>query len=358
MNPMIKRELKINNHIINDASPTYVIAEIGNNHQGDTAKCIEMFKAAKYAGAHAVKLQTRDNRDLYTKAYYERPYENQNSFGKTYGTHRDALEIDKKDYPELQRVAKELNLDFFSTAFDFPSADFLASLNMPAFKIASGDLCSTPLLKYVAKFGKPVIISTGGGTMRDIRRAHDTIMEINPNLCIMQCTAGYPPEWDELNLRFIETLREEFPEAVIGFSSHDSGIAMAVASHCLGSRVIEKHFTMNRAMKGTDHAFSLEPEGVRKMCRDLERLQLALGDGCKISYDSEAEPLRKMGKSIYFKTALKAGHTITANDLVLKCPGGFMPPYEWDNLIGKKLKDAVKEEAPVTFELLGIEATV
>lgn len=341
-----KRHLRIGNTDINDETDTYVIAEIGHNHQGEIAKAIEMFHVAKECGVNAVKLQKRNNRKLFTKAGYDRPYDNRNSYGATYGEHREYLEFEKKEYVELMHLARKLNLDFFSTAFDFDSADFLADLGMPAYKMASGDIRTLPLLRHVAKIGKPVIISTGGATMDDIRRAYDTIMPINPQLCIMQCTAGYPPEWEELNLRAIEVFRKEFPEAVIGFSSHDSGIAMAVASHCLGSRIIEKHFTLNRAMKGTDHAFSLEPHGMTKMVRDLRRLKVALGDGSKTLYPSEGEPIRKMGKSIYAARDLEAGHVITEEDMALKSPGGYMEPYEYDNLIGKKLTAALKEDDP------------
>ena len=162
-------------------------------------------------------------------------------------------------------------MDFFSTAFDLQSADFLAELGVPAFKMASGDLKSTPLLKHVARMGKPMVISTGGAELDDVRRAYDAIMPINTQLAILQCTAGYPAAFDELDLRVIATYRQQFPDAVVGFSSHDNGIAMPVAAYMLGARVVEKHFTLNRAMKGTDHAFSLEPVGLRKMVRDLER---------------------------------------------------------------------------------------
>lgn len=138
----------------------------------------------------------------------------------------------------------------------------------------------------------------------------------------MQCTAGYPPAWDELNLRVVETFRREFPENVIGFSSHDSGIAMGVASYMLGVRVIEKHFTLNRALKGTDHAFSLEPLGMSKMIRDLGRVKCALGDGVKMPYESEVYPIQKMGKSLVALKDLPPGHILSKDDIAMKSPGG------------------------------------
>ena len=187
-------------------------------------------------------------------------------------------------------------MDFFATAFDMASADFLESLNVPAYKIASGDLKSVPLLKHVASFGKPMIVSTGGALLEDVQRAYDAIMPINPQLAILQCTAGYPAAFEELDLRVISTYRERFPDAVIGFSSHDNGIAMPVAAYMLGARIVEKHFTLNRAMKGTDHAFSLEPVGLRKMVRDLDRTFKAMGDGTKKVYDSERAPIVEDGQ--------------------------------------------------------------
>ncbi len=267
----MSRELKLGQHVVNDESPTYVIAEVGHNHQGKLETAKEMFRQAQSCGVSAVKLQKRDNRTLFTKAAFDKPYENENSFGATYGEHREALEFGREEYAELKGYAAELGLDFFATAFDIRSADFLEALGMPAYKIASADLRNLPLLRHVAAFGKPVVVSTGGGTMEDVERAYDTVMAINTQLCIMQCTCGYPVEFDELNLRAIETFRQRFPDIVVGYSGHDNGIAMPVVSYVLGARVIEKHFTLNRAMKGTDNVFSLEPVGMRKMTRDLAR---------------------------------------------------------------------------------------
>jgi sialic acid synthase len=343
------RELSIAPHEINDDSDCYVIAEIGHNHQGniDTAK--ELFRAAKDCGAHAAKLQKRDNRTLFTREMYRKPYENENSFGTTYGEHREALEFGPKEYRELQRYAKEIGITFFATAFDFKSADFLAEMDMPAFKIASGDLTNIPLLKYIANFQKPMILSTGGGMMVDVQRAYDEIMPINNQLCIMQCTAGYPPAFEQLNLNVIKTFRDQFPNIVIGLSSHDSGIAMALAGFILGARVIEKHFTLNRAMKGTDHAFSLERSGLRKLVRDLQRARTALGDGVKKTYDSEKAPLFKMAKKLVMARAVPAGHVLTPEDLAIKSPNDGLPPYEIDKVLGRATLRPLGEDENVSF---------
>jgi len=344
--------MRIGRHEIGDESRCYVIAEIGHNHQGSLDKARELFREAKLAGAHAVKLQKRDNRGLYTRAAYNKPYDNENSFGSTYGEHREFLEFGLKEYRELQTFAAELGVDFFSTAFDLASADFLRDLDVPAYKIASGDLKSTPLLRHVASFGKPVVISTGGAVIDDVQRAYDTIMPINPQLAILQCTAGYPAAFEELDLRVISTFRERFPGAVIGFSSHDNGIAMPVAAYMLGARIVEKHFTLNRTSKGTDHAFSLEPVGLRKMVRDLERTHKALGDGLKKIYDSEKAPITKMGKSLVVARDVPSGHILGPGDIVMKSPGGGIPPYELDKVLGRVTLRPLMEDDFLTFEVL------
>ena len=168
------RELKLGRHVVNDRSPAYVIAEVGHNHQGKLETAKEMFKQAQACGVSAVKLQKRDNRGLFTQAAFDRPYENENSFGATYGQHREALEFDREQYVELQQYAAELGLDFFATAFDVASADMLEMLDMPAYKVASADLRNLPLLRHIAGFGKPMIASTGGGSMEDVIRAYET----------------------------------------------------------------------------------------------------------------------------------------------------------------------------------------
>jgi len=348
----LARTLTIGAHEIGDHTSCYVIAEIGHNHQGRVDKARELFREAKLAGANAVKLQKRDNRALYTRAAFNKPYDNENSFGATYGEHREFLEFGPKEYRELQRYAQELDIDFFATAFDMASADFLVELDLPAFKIASGDVKSTPLLKHVAGFGKPIIMSTGGALFEDVQRAYDTIMAINPQLGILQCTAGYPAAFDELDLRVVTQYRERFPGAVVGYSGHDSGIAMSLAAYVLGARIVEKHFTLNRAMKGTDHAFSLEPVGLRKMVRDLQRTHKALGDGLKKIYESEKAPILKMGKSLVVARDLPAGHVLTGEDIVMKSPGGGIPPYELENVLGRVTLKALYEDDFLSFEML------
>lgn len=346
------RSLTIDGIEISDAAPAYVIAEIGHNHQGELDQAMHLFDEARRAGAHAVKIQKRENRSLYTRAAFDKPYEHENSFGATYGEHREALEFDRDDYLALIDYARRIGVTFFATAFDFASADFLAELDMPAFKIASADLRNVPLLRHVAAFGKPMIISTGASTIEDVHRAHEAVAAINSEIVLLQCTAGYPAAWEELDLAVIATYRELFPETVVGLSSHDNGIAMAVAAHVYGARVIEKHFTLDRVLKGTDHRFSLEPQGLRKMCRDLARLHVAMGDGCKKIYASEAAPAMKMAKKLVAARDLPAGHVLEREDVAMKSPGDGLAAFELERVLGRRLARPLVEDEALRFEVL------
>ncbi len=174
---MKPRELTIDGVRIADDTDCWVIAEIGHNHQGSLDQAKKLFEEAAHCGG---------------------PYDNENSYGPTYGLHREALEFGRAEYQELKAYAAELGITFFAAAFDFTSAEMLADLDMPAYKIASGDLTNTPLLRLVAEIGRPMIVSTGGGTLDDVRRAYETVVEINPQIALLQCTAGYPAEWEEL----------------------------------------------------------------------------------------------------------------------------------------------------------------
>jgi len=333
-----------------DSSLPFVIAELGHNHQGNLETCLQMIRAAAFSGASAVKLQKRSNRDLFTKEAFDAPYNSENAYGPTYGLHREALEFGEAEYKECILEAKRNNITFFSTAFDFQSVDFLMNLGVPAIKIASGDLKSTPLLKYVATLGVPLVVSTGGADISDVDRAVELLSNAGAQFSVLQCTAGYPPKYEELNLRVISTYRERYPNTVIGYSGHDSGIAMSLVAYVLGARVIEKHFTLNRAMKGTDHAFSLEPGGMRKLVRDLERAQISLGDGVKRTYESEATPIRKMGKMIVAAKDVSPGTIADSSMFEFRSPADGLQPYRVEELIGMKFTkhvsagDIIKEE--------------
>lgn len=346
---MGKRQIKIGDKLISDESECFVVAEIGHNHQGDLDTAKALFRSAKECGVDAVKLQKRHNRSLYTRKHFDSPYNSEHAFGPTYGLHRQALEFSKRDYKALKKYAKKLGLIFFATPFDTRSVDFLEEIDVPCYKIGSADIHNTPLLAYVAKTGKPVIISTGTATMADVKRAYDAVWPINKQIALLQCTASYPTDPAQMDLRVIETYRAKFP-TVVGLSDHYNGIALDVAAYLLGARIIEKHFTLNRAMKGSDHAFSLEPDGMRKMVRDLKRTVLALGDGVKKFYEEEKAALNKMGKCIVAAKNLPVGHIIVSSDLAFKSPFASLHPYEAEKILGKVLKVAVRRDQPLALE--------
>jgi N-acetylneuraminate synthase/sialic acid synthase len=344
------RKLSIDGKKYDDSSLPFVIAELGHNHQGNLETCLQMIRAAAYSGASAVKLQKRSNIDLFTKAAFDAPYNSENAYGPTYGLHREALEFGEEEYKECILEAKRNNITFFSTAFDFQSVDFLMNLGVPAIKIASGDLKSTPLLKYASTLGVPLIVSTGGADLSDVDRAVELLSSAGSDFAILQCTAGYPPKYEELNLRVISTFRERYPNTVVGYSGHDSGIAMSLVAYVLGARVIEKHFTLNRAMKGTDHAFSLEPGGMRKLVRDLERAQISLGDGEKRVYDSELAPIRKMGKMIVAGTNIAAGTVANLSMFEFRSPSEGLYPYQVEQLVGLRFARDVASGESIGME--------
>lgn len=344
-------ELNIGGKIINEESDAFVIAEIGHNHQGDLKKCMDMFVEAKNCGCDAVKLQKRDNRTLFTADLFNSPYENENSFGRTYGEHREALEFSSYEYLLLSQKAKLLGLTFFATAFDIESADFLEMVEIPCYKIASGCADDFPLLKYIAEFGKPMLISTGGVSWNIILKIIDEIVPINPQISFLHCTAAYPiRDWTEVNLNMIPKLRDL--GFIAGFSDHSVGIAMPISAYVLGARIIEKHFTFNRTAKGTDHAWSLEPQGMKRMVRDLRRLKQALGDGVKRTYESESKPLYKMGKGLYFSRDLPKGHKLNNGDICIKSPKTNVSPIHYDYFQGKILDQDVKKEQSIIWEIV------
>lgn len=337
---------------ISSNGPCYTIAEIGNNHQGDLETALKMIKIAAACSVNAVKFQKRDNKSLYTEAMYNKPYDNENSYGATYGEHREYLEFGWEEYVELKKCAEENGVEFMATAFDFMSADFLEKLGITSYKIASGDLTNTPLLKHIAKFGKPMFISTAAASLNEVKIAYKTVHTHNDKICLMHCTAGYPTEYHDLNLQAIETLKNEFPETIIGYSGHDNGILASSIAYMLGATVVEKHFTLNRAWKGTDHKFSLEPEGLRKQIRDLRRIDIALGDGKKIIRDFEKDAKMKMGKSICASRKISAETIITWDDICFKSPSNGLPPYKVNEIIGKKIQIDIEKEDLIDLEVL------
>jgi N-acetylneuraminate synthase len=285
------REIKFGSKLVGDGHPAYIIAEIGINHNGDLGIAKEMIKAAAHAGADAVKFQKRTP-EVCT------PLEQQKQMRETpwgyisYLDYRYKVEFDKEAYTEIDRHCRELGIDWMVSVWDEPSVDFMGQFETPAYKVPSASLTDLALLKYARKSGKPIIISTGMSTMDEIHRGVDAAgLE---NLMIMHCTSAYPCDPEELNLRMVETLRREFPNTPIGYSGHEVGLVPSAVAVALGACAVERHFTLDRAMWGSDQAASVEPGGFEKLVKYIRVTEAGLGDGVKKIYESEMSSRKKL----------------------------------------------------------------
>lgn len=348
----MKHELLIEGRRISNDDDCFLIAEIGHNHQGSLEKCITLFDAAKKAGASAVKLQKRDNKNLFTRKFFNEPYNCLNAYGPTYGLHREALELSIGDMQKLKEYAKKIGIIFFVTPFDINSADALMQLNVPAFKIASADIKNHHLIEHIASYKKPIILSTGGATLEEVRSAVNIVLKHHSMLAILQCTAVYPPKDEEINLTVIQTYLREFPNLVIGYSGHELGIAVPLAAFTLGARIIEKHFTLDKSLPGNDHKLSLTPDEFELLSKDLRKVHKALGNGNKSIYPSELSSIQKMGKKLVALKDLPSGHVIGPHDIAIKSPGDGLPPSSLNSIIGKRLKTSLMMEEDITCHVL------
>lgn len=342
--------LQIGNRLIGDAHPAFVIAEAGINHQGDVEIAKQLISTAKACGADAVKFQKRTVTRILTREGLAMPYDNPNSFGKTYGEHKEALELSFEDYHELKKYADGQDIIFCASGWDEESIDFLDELGVPFFKMASADLTNFPLLLHVAKKGKPIFLSTGMATMEQVRAAHYLIAGINPRIAVLQCTSTYPSSFHEINLHVLHTFKQEFPDAVIGFSGHEPGIAIPPVAVALGARIVERHFTLDRTMKGGDHVASLEPHGFAKMVRDIRHVEEAMGSFEKEIQPSELPVFRKLAKSIVSSVRIPEGTVITRDMLTTKGPGTGISPTRIEEVIGKKINKDIAEDIVIIAE--------
>lgn len=335
-------------------SRCHLIAEIGSNHQGSVETAEEMIRVAADAGFDAVKLQKRHNSALFVPSFYDSPYASENAYGPTYGEHREALELGEMEYLALAAVAEDLGVLFIVTPFDEPSVEFCVGLgdSLHALKVASGSLTYVPLLREVAATGLPVILSTGGGTWEDVDRAVGVLD--GTDLTVMQCTASYPARYEELDLGVIPEIARRYPEVWPGASLHDNGIAMAVAAYALGARVIEKHVTLDRTMRGTDHPFSLEPQGQRKLVRDIRRAEVALGQTKRV-HDSELPAIRKMGVSPYPVRSVRDGERLSLAFIDYRSPQDGMTPAEFEEACeaGAVAARDIEPWEPIRWESIG-----
>lgn len=339
------------NVFVGKNSPTFIIAEIGINHCGDIKLALKLIEEAVQCGASCVKFQKRTVSKILTKEGLDAPYINNNSYGDTYGKHKEALELSYEDYVQIKKKCDSLDIPFTASAWDFESVDFLMQFDVPFFKIASADLNNTPLLRYTASKGKPIILSTGMSDMKMVENAMNELCAYNVPIVLMQCTSTYPAPFEDLNLSVIQTYKNKFPNAVIGYSSHGLGIAIPLTSVVLGAKVLEVHFTLDRAMKGSDHAASLEPDGLKKLIRDIRAYEKSLGNGIKTISLSELPCIKKLRKSVVSARPLKKGQIISENDIDIKGPGIGIPPSEFYNLIGKVIGVDVDEDKILTYEM-------
>ena len=343
-------QIQLANRFIGDNHPAFIIAEIGINHQGDVEIAKKLISKAKECGADAVKFQKRNLERILTKQGMEMPYENSNSFGKTYGEHKKVLELSNKDYHTIFQYCLEKDIIFCASGWDEDSIDFLDQLGVKFFKMASADLTNLPLIKHTAKLGKPIILSTGMADLEMVITAYETVKKINEKVAIMQCTSTYPTDFIELNLNVLSSFKEKFPKAVIGYSGHELGIAITSAAVALGAKIIERHFTLDRTMKGGDHAASLEPQGFAKLVRDIHAVEAAMGSSEKQVQESELPVFRKLSKSLVTLKPIKSGESITADMLTTKGPGTGISPAKMDIVIGKVANRDLLEDEVINEE--------
>lgn len=343
------KRIKIGNRWIGEGEPTFVIAEVGINHQGDMKIAEKLIDVASFAGADSVKFQKRNIDRLLTKESKDKPYDHPNSFGPTYGEHRKALELSEESFRYLKKYAESKRLVFLVSAWDEDSADFLESINVVAFKIPSADLNNPSLLEYIAKKKRPMFISTGMSDMEEVETAYHLVGKHTDQIILMQCTATYPSDFDELNLRVIQAYNKKF-DCPVGYSGHERGIAIAVAAVTLGACVIERHITLDRTWKGSDHAASLEPHGLQTMIRDIRATEKALGDGIKRKFPSEKSVAERLQKSLTSAKPIMVGTRITAEHLTAKCPGTGIPPSDIDRLIGRIANRNIDDDKILRWE--------
>lgn len=326
----------IGDRVITEKGPAFVIAEIGSNHGGDLSVCIDMIMMAHRAGADAVKMQKRDNKNLFTKAFYDSPYTGDASFGDTYGKHREALDFGDGEFVLIKKVCDELGIIFFATPFEQRSLDFLVKqIRVPVLKVASCDIRNLPFIKKMGQTGLPIILSTGGATYQDMDEAIRALPSPYP-LALLHTVSTYPNKDHELNLHAVYQMRKNYPHKIVGFSTHHPGILPIYLAFMLGARIFEVHVTLNRANKGTDNAFSFEPAGLAKLIQDLKRIPVMLGGHDKKLLPSEEKGfIYKMGKAVHPIKPIQAGEMLTLDNVALRAPADGPPPADLNNYLGK-----------------------
>jgi len=317
---------------------TTIIAEAGVNHNGNMTMANKLVDAAADAGADLVKFQTFKAEMLVTKFAEKAEYQKNLTGGSESQFEMiKKLELDRSAHIELITYCEQKNIQFLSTAFDHDSIDFLAELNIPIYKIPSGDITNLPYMRHVGSMGKPVVMSTGMATLDEVRDAIDVLLKAGvkkDDLTILHCNTEYPTPMQDVNLRAMLTIRDELGVNV-GYSDHTLGIEVPVAAVALGATVIEKHFTLDRTMPGPDHAASLEPDELKAMVTAIRNIEKAMGDRVKKPSPSEMKNMSITRRSIVAKKPISKGELFSEKNLTVKRPGTGISPMEWDTYIGK-----------------------
>ncbi|OPY58789.1 MAG: Pseudaminic acid synthase [Pelotomaculum sp. PtaU1.Bin035] len=347
-------EIIIGNRKICSNYPPFIVAEMSGNHNQSLDRALDIVKAASEAGAHAIKLQTY-TADTITLDVDENEFyiNDPNSLWKGASLHKlyqQAYTPWEWHEPIMKRCF-ELGLVCFSTPFDETAVDFLESLNVPCYKIASFENADLPLIRKVAATGRPLIISTGMATLAELDETVSTARKEGcKDLILLKCTSSYPATPENSNLYTIPHMRELF-DCQVGLSDHTMGIGVSVASIAFGATIIEKHFTLRRADGGVDAAFSMEPEEMKSLVEETKRAWQAMG---RVTYGATAGEMNSMKfrRSLYVAQDMKAGDVFTIDNLRSIRPGYGLPPKYFDHLLGKSIKKDAKKGTPVTWDLI------
>lgn len=345
-----KKTINMGEKFIGEDYPCFFIAEAGINHNGQMSKAKELIDMAKRCGADCVKFQKRTISRILTKEGLEKLYKNDRSFGTTYGEHKRFLEMSFDQFHEMKAYADSVGILFTASGWDEDSVDFLDKLGVPFFKMASADLTNFPLLEHTAKKGKPMIISTGMADMETVCKAYDLVSKYNNDIVILQCTSSYPTLDEDIHLNVIQTYKKRFPNAIIGYSGHEKGVAISLGAVALGAKLVERHFTLDRTMKGGDHAASLEESGLHRLIRDIHIMEKARGGYEKKMQKAEEGCFLKLSKSLVSTCALPKGTVITRDMLTTKGPGRGISPMRMDEIIGMTIKTDVDEDVVLVDE--------
>lgn len=317
----------------------FIIAEAGVNHNGDINIAKKLVDEAVLAGADAVKFQTFKAENLVCRNASKAEYQlDTTDKDETQFDMLKKLELTEKMHVELIDYCKNRDIMFLSTPFDIDSLHYLVNLGLDIIKIPSGEITNYPLLREVGKTKKKVILSSGMSTLNEIKNAKRVLMEFGcKDLIILHCNTEYPTPYQDVNLKAMNTIREELGVRV-GYSDHTQGITVPIAAVALGAEVIEKHFTLNRNMIGPDHRASLEPDELKEMIRAIRNVEASLGDGVKKPSESEKKNIKIARKSIVAKCNIAKGALLNGENLTTKRPGTGISPMEWDYVIGQKAK--------------------